>query len=153
MHKTASGTFAFLLSPSFILTSARGENLQGPLVSPITISNQKKLVFSPHCYGPSVASQPYFSVCCARSFFFPFPYFIFILLFSFSSLLFSSLLFSFFLHSHIIFFTRTRLSRRTCLQFGTPTGEQLIRRQVPSYLIPSIYSLPIAPLSPLPSLF
>jgi endoglucanase len=38
-----------------------GENLQGPLVSPITISNQKKLVFSPHCYGPSVAYQPYFA--------------------------------------------------------------------------------------------
>lgn len=38
-----------------------GENLQGPLANPITISNQKKLVFSPHCYGPSVAVQPYFS--------------------------------------------------------------------------------------------
>jgi len=37
-----------------------GENLQGPIVSPISISNQKKLVFSPHCYGPSVAYQPYF---------------------------------------------------------------------------------------------
>lgn len=37
-----------------------GENLQGALTAPITLSNQKKLVYSPHCYGPSVAFQNYF---------------------------------------------------------------------------------------------
>eukprot|EP00026_Physarum_polycephalum_P010483 Phypoly_transcript_10647.p1 GENE.Phypoly_transcript_10647~~Phypoly_transcript_10647.p1 ORF type:complete len:339 (+),score=28.35 Phypoly_transcript_10647:226-1242(+) len=38
-----------------------GENLQGPLTNPLSISNQKKLVYSPHCYGPSVSYQPYFN--------------------------------------------------------------------------------------------
>jgi len=38
-----------------------GENLQGPLTTPVQITNTKKLVYSPHCYGPSVAVQPYFS--------------------------------------------------------------------------------------------
>lgn len=38
-----------------------GENLQGTSTSPIKTTNIKKLVYSPHCYGPSVAVQPYFS--------------------------------------------------------------------------------------------
>jgi len=50
-----------LSSPPCAQNCFWGENLQGPLSSPITISNQKKLVYSPHCYGPSVAYQPYFN--------------------------------------------------------------------------------------------
>jgi len=37
-----------------------GEDLQGVQTSPIKLNNQNKLVYSPHCYGPSVAYQPYF---------------------------------------------------------------------------------------------
>jgi len=48
-------------SPACAQNCFWGENLQGPMASPISLSNQKKLVYSPHCYGPSVASQPYFS--------------------------------------------------------------------------------------------
>jgi len=47
-------------SPACAQNCFWGENLQGALVTPISISNQKKLVYSPHCYGPSVAVQPYF---------------------------------------------------------------------------------------------
>jgi endoglucanase len=48
-------------SPACAQNCFWGENLQGALTSPLTISNQKKLVYSPHCYGPSVAYQPYFN--------------------------------------------------------------------------------------------
>jgi len=37
-----------------------GENLQGVSTAPVELSNSKKLVYSPHCYGPSVSTQPYF---------------------------------------------------------------------------------------------
>jgi len=37
-----------------------GENLQGLNTAPLKLSNQDKLVYSPHSYGPSVYSQPYF---------------------------------------------------------------------------------------------
>jgi len=48
-------------SPACAQNCFWGENLQGPLSTPVNISNHKKLVYSPHCYGPSVAVQPYFS--------------------------------------------------------------------------------------------
>lgn len=38
-----------------------GGNLQGVLMSPVQLTVPNKLVYSAHCYGPSVASQPYFS--------------------------------------------------------------------------------------------
>jgi aryl-phospho-beta-D-glucosidase BglC (GH1 family) len=37
-----------------------GENLVGVKVAPVTLSNQEKLVYSPHVYGPSVYQQHYF---------------------------------------------------------------------------------------------
>ena len=37
-----------------------GENLVGIKVSPVKLSNQKRLVYSPHSYGPSAYMQSYF---------------------------------------------------------------------------------------------
>jgi endoglucanase len=37
-----------------------GENLAGALQQPVRLSDQSKLVFSPHTYGPSVYVQDYF---------------------------------------------------------------------------------------------
>ena len=37
-----------------------GENLVGIKVAPVTLSNQKRLVYSPHSYGPSVYMHEYF---------------------------------------------------------------------------------------------
>jgi len=37
-----------------------GENLIGVRTAPIKLNNQERLVYSPHCYGPSVSNQPYF---------------------------------------------------------------------------------------------
>jgi len=48
-------------SPACAQNCFWGENLQGALTTPVNISHPKKLVYSPHCYGPSVAVQPYFS--------------------------------------------------------------------------------------------
>jgi aryl-phospho-beta-D-glucosidase BglC (GH1 family) len=39
-----------------------GENLVGTMVAPVTLSDQTKLVYSPHVYGPSVYEQNYFMV-------------------------------------------------------------------------------------------
>jgi len=47
-------------SPACAQNCFWGENLQGPLTTPLKIPIQNKLVYSPHCYGPSVAYQPYF---------------------------------------------------------------------------------------------
>jgi len=47
-------------SPACAQACFWGENLQGPLTAPIKLSNPAKLVYSPHCYGPSVAYQTYF---------------------------------------------------------------------------------------------
>jgi len=38
-----------------------GGDLKGVLSAPIALSNPKKLVYSPHTYGPNVYPQPYFS--------------------------------------------------------------------------------------------
>jgi len=38
-----------------------GGDLQGAKINPVILSKVNKLVYSPHCYGPSVYSQPYFS--------------------------------------------------------------------------------------------
>jgi len=38
-----------------------GENLQGVQTHPVQMTDNTKLVYSPHVYGPSVAYQPYFS--------------------------------------------------------------------------------------------
>jgi len=37
-----------------------GENLLGAYDDPVKLNNQSKLIYSPHCYGPSVSYQPYF---------------------------------------------------------------------------------------------
>jgi len=49
------------ISPPCAQNCFWGENLQGALTDPVKLTNQKKLVYSPHCYGPSVSPQPYFS--------------------------------------------------------------------------------------------
>ena len=38
-----------------------GENLVGTRVAPVYLSDQTKLVYSPHVYGPSVYEQSYFN--------------------------------------------------------------------------------------------
>jgi len=38
-----------------------GENLQGVRTAPVKLTKNEKLVYSPHCYGPSVAFQEYFN--------------------------------------------------------------------------------------------
>ncbi len=38
-----------------------GENINGAKENPVLLTNKKKLVYSPHVYGPAVKSQPYFS--------------------------------------------------------------------------------------------
>jgi len=47
-------------SPACAVNCFWGEDLQGPLTLPLEIPIETKLVYSPHCYGPSVAFQPYF---------------------------------------------------------------------------------------------
>jgi len=47
-------------SPACAQNCFWGENLQGALTAPVVLSDPRKLVYSPHCYGPSVAFQPYF---------------------------------------------------------------------------------------------
>ena len=39
-----------------------GEDLEGVRESPLVLNKKNKIVYSPHVYGPSVASQSYFSV-------------------------------------------------------------------------------------------
>lgn len=39
-----------------------GENLAGARKSPVRLSEQKKLVYAPHTYGPGVYNQGYFKV-------------------------------------------------------------------------------------------
>ena len=38
-----------------------GSNLVGARVAPVRLSDQTKLVYSPHVYGPSVYQQAYFN--------------------------------------------------------------------------------------------
>jgi len=38
-----------------------GENLQGVKTAPVQLTNINKLVYSPHCYGPSVYNMNYFN--------------------------------------------------------------------------------------------
>lgn len=38
-----------------------GEDLQGQASHPVVLNAANKIVYSPHCYGPSVATQDYFS--------------------------------------------------------------------------------------------
>jgi len=47
-------------SPACTQNCFWGENLMGVPAHPVLLSNNQKLVYSPHCYGPSVAYQPYF---------------------------------------------------------------------------------------------
>eukprot|EP01113_Clastostelium_recurvatum_P011172 TRINITY_DN1563_c1_g1_i1.p1 TRINITY_DN1563_c1_g1~~TRINITY_DN1563_c1_g1_i1.p1 ORF type:complete len:303 (+),score=70.75 TRINITY_DN1563_c1_g1_i1:147-1055(+) len=45
-----------------------GENLKGVTTHPVSIPNMKKLVYSPHTYGPDVSAQAYFSGCISSRF-------------------------------------------------------------------------------------
>lgn len=36
-------------------------DLEGVAAHPMTLALSSRLVYSPHCYGPSVFDQPYFS--------------------------------------------------------------------------------------------
>eukprot|EP01084_Bolivina_argentea_P090666 163330_1 len=49
------------LSPPCTDACFWGEDLQGVYAKPIVLNIPNKVVYSPHCYGPSVASQTYFN--------------------------------------------------------------------------------------------
>jgi len=66
-HILANGGDRFLIfvegdctSPSCSDACFWGENMQGVHTAPVALSNKKRLVYSPHCYGPAVAYQSYF---------------------------------------------------------------------------------------------
>jgi len=67
-HILANGGDKFLIfvegtsnSPSCNPGCFWGEDLLGVTTNPVNLTSQSKLVYSPHCYGPSVYDQPYFS--------------------------------------------------------------------------------------------
>jgi endoglucanase len=64
IHQTAPSWLIFVegtnKSPACSQACFWGENLQGVQTAPVQLNLKSKLVYSPHCYGPSVAYQDYF---------------------------------------------------------------------------------------------